>query len=257
MVRRPEGMNPREYEIMRSLEEEYWWYRSLRTLVLEAATRNLADIPAPIILDAGCGTGGTLGAFRTAFAQASLNGVDYSAEAIAFARARELGADLVQCDVRDLPFPAEQFDLVVSLDVLCTKNLDDGRVLREFHRVLKTGRALILNLPAFNLLRGAHDVAVQSGRRYTRGQLRRRIEDAGFAVEWVTYWNMILFAPILFWRLLSRGCLRAQEARSDLHRLPRSLNRVLETQLAFEFWLARRVRLPFGTSLFAIARKLP
>lgn len=250
-------MNPREYEIMRSLEEEYWWYRSLRTRVLEAATRKLADHPAPMVLDAGCGTGGTLGALRNTFPHASLSGVDYHTEAIAFAHARELGADLVQSDVQDLPFPAEHFDLVVSLDVLCTKNLDDRRVLREFHRVLKTGRALILNLPAFNLLRGAHDVAVHSGRRYTRGQLRGLLEGAGFAVEWLTYWNMILFAPILFWRLLSRGCLRNQEARSDLHRLPRSLNRLLETQMAFELWLARHLRLPFGTSLFAVARKLP
>jgi ubiquinone/menaquinone biosynthesis C-methylase UbiE len=250
-------MNPREYETMRRMEDDYWWYRGLHSMVVRIAGQKLAGLSAPAVLDAGCGTGGMLAALRRSLQGAWLTGLDCNARAIELTCARGLGAELVGGRVEAMPFPDDHFDLLVSLDVLYTKGLDDTRALHEFRRVLKTGKSLILNLPAFDLLKGAHDAAVHGGRRYTRRSLCQMLNRTGFEIEWLTYWNTILFPPITLWRVISRPRGRRLDPRSDLHPLPRLLNRFLETQIALEWWLARRIRLPFGTSVFAVARKLP
>ena len=249
-------MNPREYEVMREIEDDYWWYRGLRSLVAGIARRELAGIPEPRILDAGCGTGGTMAALRRALPCAHLTGLDYSLDALEFARARALEAELIPARVEALPFPDAHFDLLVSLDVLYTKGLDEVRALEEFHRVLKPGKCLLLNLPAFNFLRGEHDTAVHGARRYTRRGLRDLLMPAGFGLELLTYWNALLFPPIALWRAVSRRRVSSGEAHSDLHALPQALNTLLAWQLRVELWLARRIPLPIGTSIFAVARKL-
>ena len=248
-------MNPREYETMRRLEDEYWWYRGLHSLVAEIAVRKIAGTPAPRVLDAGCGTGGTLAVLRSALDGALLTGLDYSARALDLTRARALGAGLVFGRVEEMPFPDASFDLLVSLDVLCTSGLDQVRALREFHRLLKPGTCLLLNLPAFDFLRGEHDAAVHAERRYTRRRLRELLSSADFEIELLTYWNALLFPPIALWRAFSRRRRPRPVPRSDLHPLPAPLNRLLTAQLRLESWLVQRVPLPFGTSVFAAARK--
>lgn len=248
-------MNTREYEIMRHMEEDYWWYRGLHGLVADVARRKLAETSAPHILDAGCGTGGTLAALRRSLNGAELTGLDCSAEAIEFTRARDLGVRLVCGRVEEMPFPDSQCDLVISLDVLSAKGLDDVGALREFHRVLKAGKSLLLNLPAFDFLKSAHDAAIDGARRYTRGAVRDLLEQTGFEVEWLTYWNALLFPPIAIWRVLTRPRARRPHPRSDLHPLPAALNSMLAAQLRLEVRLAQQVPLPFGTSVFALARK--
>jgi SAM-dependent methyltransferase len=250
-------MNSREYETMRHMEDDYWWYRGLHSLVTDVARRKLVDASAPLILDAGCGTGGTLAALRRSLHGADLTGLDHSAEAIDFTRARNLGVKLVCAPVEEMPFPDSHCDMVISLDVLSAKGLDDARALRECCRVLKGGKFLVLNLPAFDLLRSVHDAAIDGARRYTRGGLRRLLREAGFEVEWLTYWNAVLFPPIAVWRLLTRPRAGRPDPRSDLHPLPAALNRLLAAQLRLELRLAQHVPLPFGTSVFAVARKPP
>ena len=46
-----------EYHRMREYEDHYWWYHGLRTLTAMMISRYCSN-PRPLILDAGCGTGG-------------------------------------------------------------------------------------------------------------------------------------------------------------------------------------------------------
>jgi hypothetical protein len=55
-----------EYDTMRSVEDDYWWYRILRNMTCREVTELAKANPGLQILDAGCGTGGTLGADVTA-----------------------------------------------------------------------------------------------------------------------------------------------------------------------------------------------
>jgi hypothetical protein len=122
---------------------------------------------------------------------------------------------------------------------------------------LRSGGKLILNLAAFEFLKGAHDKAVDAVRRYTRQQVRTLLEGAGFQIERLTYWNATLMPPIALVRWLSRMHLaRAPEgARSDFRLLPAPVNSMLKQVAALELSASRHLSLPFGTSVFAIAQK--
>jgi hypothetical protein len=74
-------------------------------------------------------------------------------------------------------------------------------------------------------------------------------------VERITYWNATLTPPIALVRWLSRRRLAQEEARSDFRPLPSFINTGLTGLAALELKASRHVSLPFGTSVFAVARK--
>jgi ubiquinone/menaquinone biosynthesis C-methylase UbiE len=245
-------MSPEETDIMRSVEDHYWWYQALRQHVAAAIEPAAPDFS---LLDAGCGTGGMLNVLRQEFPAADLTGVDQSSHALELTAARQTGAKLLCSSVQELPFLENSFDVVLSLDVLSSIGLDDSLAVDEARRVLRPGGRLILNVAALEFLKGAHDRAVNADRRYTRRQLRALLEGARFSVERLSYWNTTFILPIAFVRWLSRARSRADKPRSDFRALPPLLNSILKSIAALELNASRQVSLPFGTSLFAVARK--
>ena len=245
-------MKPHEHDSMRAVEDHYWWYQALRQHVADSINPGREQFS---VLDAGCGSGGMLATLRQKFPHADLAGVDESEHAIELCRDRNTGARLLHAGVHDLPFPADSFDFVLSLDVWTNAGVDDALAAHETHRVLRPGGKLILNLAAFEFLRGAHDKAVDAVRRYTRPQVRALLDGTGFVIERVTYWNFTLTPPIALARWLSRRRLAREEARSDFRPLPSFVNRTLKIVAALELSASRHLSLPLGTSVLAVARK--
>jgi SAM-dependent methyltransferase len=244
-------MKPEEHDVMRAVEDRYWWYQALRRHVVNSLG---PAHPLFSLLDAGCGTGGTLSAVREKFPEAELTGIDQSRHALDLAATRDNNAQLVQASVHEIPFPENKFDFVLSIDVWTHAGVDDALAAHEASRVLRPGGKLILNLAAFESLKGAHDRAVDVDRRYRRRQVRALLEGANLEVERVSYWNAILTPPIALLRWLSRGRPSAEE-RSDFRPLPSFVNTALRTLAALELSASRHLSLPFGTSVFAVARK--
>jgi len=233
-------MEAAEYVRLFELEERHFWYVGLHALLAGALSRC-----GPRVLDAGCGTGGLLLTRRDAI------GVDRSALALEFCARRGLQR-LACADVARLPFAAGRFDAVVSADVLYHRAVaDDGAALAELARVTRPGGAVILNLPAYRALRGAHDEFVHGARRYDRADVAALAARAGLRVERLTSWNAALLAPAFLVRRLSRG----RPAQSDVSLPPAPLNAALAAWLRAEAWLALRTGLPFGLSVFAVLRR--
>jgi len=245
-------MKPREHDIMRAVEDHYWWYQALRQHVSDSIQPRRADFS---LLDAGCGSGGMLAALREKFPQAELTGIDESEHAVELVAARGIGAHLLCASVHELPFPAQTFDFVLSLDVWSHAGVNDALAAHEVHRVLRPGGKLVLNLAAFEFLKGAHDCAVDVDRRYTRAQVRAILRGENFEIERLTCWNAVFAPPIALLRWLSRGRPASEEARSDFRLLPPFVNSALQGLAALELRASRHLSLPFGTSVFAVARK--
>jgi len=99
------------------------------------------------ILDVPCGQGRH--AHLLAEAGYDVDGLDYSEELLAVARKRGLGPNLryTRGDMRKLPARwTRRFDAVLNLFTsfgFFAHPADDGRVIREFSRVLRPGGALI------------------------------------------------------------------------------------------------------------------
>jgi SAM-dependent methyltransferase len=99
------------------------------------------------VLDAGCGVGYGIEILAGGGAGA-VSGVDLDADAVATAKERygELAEAVVEGDLRELPFDAESFDVVVCLEAL--EHVDGaGKALAELRRVLRPDGVLVVSSP--------------------------------------------------------------------------------------------------------------
>ncbi len=243
-------MNPREYAAMFAVEDRHWWYVGVRREVERWLERfRPRGMGRRRILDAGCGTGGLLANLR---GEAWKVGIEISSEGIRLARSRGL-AVLVQGSVAALPFADATFDAVVSIDVLCHSSVEERKAIREAARVLKPGGVFLVQVPAFDFLRGEHDAAVWTERRYRRHEIAQLLTAAGLSTRRSAYRNALLFPAAAFLRLVRRGRRARDEARSDVRPVPRPWNALLSGVLALE----RRLgwRFPFGLSVFCVGEK--
>jgi SAM-dependent methyltransferase len=130
-------------------------------------------------LEVGCGDG-RLGAELDA---AELTAADVSALALDRARARLPGATIVELEPdAPLPFADGGFDLVLAAET--AEHVRDLQLfLSEARRVLAPGGELALTTPASApLARPEHPLSPHL-RRFTRGSLRRTLDDLGFDVR--------------------------------------------------------------------------
>jgi SAM-dependent methyltransferase len=241
-------MNLEEYRRMFEAEERQWWYAGMRSVsfsLIELAARGM---PPSSFLDAGCGTGNNLLHLGK---RARAAGVDCSEQAVRFCKER--GVVVARGSVLFLPFKDGAFDGVTSFDVIYHRWVTDDRAaVREMARVLQPGGLLLIRVPALRMLWGAHDEAVQSRHRYTRGELRGLFEDAELDVVRVTYCNAFLFPLLIVRRTLDRVLSRHG---SDVQFLPTPLERAFRLLLEVEARLVRFFPLPFGSSVIAVGRK--
>ena len=242
-------MKTDEYEIMFRVEDCHWWYVGLRGM-LDLFWRRHVHTDHPTVIDVGCGTGATLDALHDV---ASATGIDAAPEAIRLCRMREL-ACTAAASAEALPVPDASFDVAISCDVLCHRSIADKCVpLREIHRVLKPGGLFLLNLPAYQWLHSSHDTHVHTDRRFTRKAVRALLEGSGFEVIQSTYWNCLLFPAITAVRLWRKAMPRPA---SDLEEeRPSALSPIFNACLALERAVLRYVALPFGLSVFVVARR--
>lgn len=235
------------------LEDDYWWFVGLRSLLLSYIDDRVRDISSLRILDAGCGTGKMLEECPRHEAW----GLELAEEGILFARRRAPGR-IVQGSVCSVPFRDGYFDVITCTDVLYHLGVENDEIaLREFHRVLAPGGILLLHLPAFEAFRRGHDAAVHTRKRYLKEEVRSKLTNTGFDIVTVTYRNSFVLVVALLRQLCGRVISgRDGSGESDLVPLPGPLNALLTGLLKVENGLIRAgLPFPFGLSVFGLARK--
>jgi 2-polyprenyl-3-methyl-5-hydroxy-6-metoxy-1,4-benzoquinol methylase len=178
-----------------------------------------------------------------------------SGEAIAFARAQGLEVPgkvqlhLGRCP-EDLAMFQQPFDLICLFDVL--EHIDDDRsALAALASLLKPGGSLLISVPAYQWLWGPHDESLHHKRRYRQGDLVRLCGETGLEVVRSTYFNSLLLPVAMAARVWDK--LRGGKQASGT-RLPATpVNTGLKEVFAFERHLLKRVSLPFGLSILAVA----
>ncbi len=205
--------------------------------------------PGARVLDVGCGGGRH--AFACARAGAEVVALDTSPGELgevrtmlaAMAAAGEIDGAVrwgaLGADACTLPFTSGSFTHVVASEVL-EHVPEDGRALAELARVLRPGGVLALSVPrawpeAVNWLLSAQYHGAPGGhvRIYRRGQLRARLERAGFCIS-AAHHAHALHTPYWWLRCLVGVARDDQRAVAAYHRLlvhdivhrPRWLRRV-------------------------------
>ncbi len=240
------------------VEDRYWWYRGMRRIARALLPELYGARPGLRVLDAGCGTGANLADMEASGRPSLAVGIDLSLDALVLTRRRGATTVVLGSATR-LPFRDGSFDALGCRDVLYTVS-DDAGALRELRRVARPGAPLLVTVAAFEGLRGEHDEAVHTVRRYRWPELRRKLVDGGWRPVRSTYANSFLAPPIFLvravQRLSGRGREPREDAASDFRFTPGLLDNALAGLLGLEAWLIRRrARLPFGVTLAAVARK--
>lgn len=227
------------------------WNVGMRRITA-ALLDGITTAPGPV-LELGCGGGAQAGFLARRFAPQPVYALDIMPAAVAAAQTHLRGqAGVMQGDVHALPFPAATLGLIVGVDVLDQVGVDIVAALGELRRVLRDDGRLLLRVSAYNWLLGPHDRAFNTAHRYGAGELRRVLAYAGFAVSRMTFANTLLAPPLIGVRLAQRFGLL--ELSADSYDSP-AANRLFQTALEREADWLRGSDLPFGISLYALARR--
>jgi hypothetical protein len=115
-----------------------------------------------------------------------------------------------------------------------------------------------VNVAAMKMLTGDHSIFGREVRRYTRRELREKLERQGFRVTRITYTNASLF-PItaaVRWFQRWRGLKREGDNRGDFYVPPAPVNALFSGALTLESILvAGGINMPVGSSLLCFAKK--
>lgn len=259
--------DPAEFAIRAGFEATHYWHVHRREVILREVTAMAR--PGAHLADVGCG----IGTVATHLAAHGFR-VDYldvfeEALAIAAAGARArlgqgaAGLRFLRADATR-PLPVSQLDGVLLLDVI--EHLDDDReALHHARDALSSrpGAFVLCTVPAFPFLWSPWDETEHHRRRYVRASLERALREAGLEPLRTTYF----FAPLFFAALTVKALRAARGALPSAPTPPRGIRDLVEStshpaldrcMLALtrpeRAWLPGR-RLPFGTSLLAVARK--
>jgi SAM-dependent methyltransferase len=139
---------------------------------------------------------------------------------------------------------SEPFDAAIMVNVLEHIH-DDLEVLEGLYTLLRPGGALLLFVPAHPWLYGTLDALVHHARRYTRRELEGRVEQAGFSVDRLEYFDVLGMIPWFFAGKVFRRRQFDQAAAEMYDRLGVRITRFFE----------RRFVAPFGKNLLCVAHK--
>jgi SAM-dependent methyltransferase len=228
------------------LYRRHWWWRAREEYLVEVLRRYLPSERSSRVLDIGCGAG----LFFDRLSEfGSVQGVETDPT---------MRTGLPEIDDRIHwgtleSFPGDRaFDAVLMLDVL--EHLADPLPpLRRTRALLADRGILVVTVPAFRSLWTSHDDLNEHFERYTRRTLGELLGRAGWRVELFRYFFHWTFPAKLAVRLLES----LRPARQGVPELPSIPPKPLNQAL---YWLSRMeqrylapARLPFGSSLLAVA----
>jgi SAM-dependent methyltransferase len=242
-------MNIEMYRIFFEIQKKHWWFVTRKKIVLDTITRYLSKDSKTRILDIGCGSGLMLNALEEI---GQTFGMDMSDEAISFSKEIFNGKVEKGFLPNQVPYEENFFDLIIALDVIehVEQDVESLKAIRS--RLVSDGKAVI-TVPAYMFLWSKFDELNEHKRRYTLTELNTKLEQAGFTVEKISYYNTLLFPVIFVVRMLNNVLKR--DGASDIDMPSSPVNVILEKIFGIEKYLLRLANLPFGVSILAVVRK--
>jgi SAM-dependent methyltransferase len=205
------------------------------------------DIP---VIDIGCGVGSNLTLLKSLGFR--VFGMDSEIYSLSLAKKNSSAIPLINGDLMSLPFKTNSIGLIVATDIL--EHLDeDTLAMKEIHRTLIPEGKVLLTVPAFRFLWGIQDVVGMHRRRYSKIEFVRRIEHEGLEVLRSSYFNFLLFFPIL----IGRRIIHLLELKIESENKINSpfINFLFTKIFSLEPHILRFFSFPFGVSIFCIAKK--
>jgi SAM-dependent methyltransferase len=209
--------------------------------------RWLCSLGVPFFGDDVLEIGSGLGYYAADWADMGVRITASEADPTRLAQLRETFARDSRVRVRELAVPIEEeadYSTVVAYNVL-EHIPDDVAALRAFRGLVRPDGAVVLIVPAFQGAMSRFDRAIGHQRRYTRAALSSALGQAGLHVERCHYVN----APGLLAWYVGMRLLGGRPKEGPL------LTVWDRAVVPVERRIERHVRMPFGQSVFAVARR--
>lgn len=173
------------YETLGDIRRDFRNYNLMRLVASLVRGRSVLDI--------GCGNGFLLDLLRRHGKEVA--GVEPLSEMISLANEHFPGLTIHKGMAEDVDkLVSQRVDTVIMTDVL--EHIEDDQAqLKKIHGVLSDGGGIMLVVPAFQFLYGKRDKNMGHFRRYSKHGLRNLLQDAGFKIKTIRFWNILGLVP--------------------------------------------------------------
>jgi len=219
-------------EDLERIEESDFWSKVKVKLILKL-------VEGKNVLDVGCGSGRLS---KTLLEKGySVVAIDNDWKAVEIAKKK--GITAFASDFNDWRTD-EKFDCIILGDVL-EHIEDDKSALRKVHEMLTPNGCIVVNVPAYQILFGKHDVALGHKRRYSNKELKTKLKESSFTIESMRHWNLLALPIAISIKLSKKDY--PHEKVSNIKFLSKLLERWLGAESKVNYW--------FGISILCKAKK--
>lgn len=237
------------YHTNYQLEDTYWWFIARNKIIEKIILKKCKFNQKDTLLDVGCGTGGFAAYISKHF---NVVGLDTSDIALDYCRKRGL-SNLHNCLLKDFPKDNYNTKIVAMLDVV-EHIEDDADVVKQVYDLLPENGYFVAAVPAYQWMWSRHDEIHMHYRRYNKKRFLKLFKDAGFKIEYHSYFNTFLFLPAFLKRMLNK-LKKEAENPSPVEEVSPFLNRVFKGIFKSESAFLPPFRFPFGVSFVAVGKK--
>jgi SAM-dependent methyltransferase len=235
------------YDFLETGQENHWWIKS-KCKIVDSFLKSTIRERNLSIIDIGSGFGAVIPALKKWGYVDAVESYERAHPVL-----QKLGVKKI-IDIPDFPetIPEGKYDLVCLADVL-EHIKDDFYAAQVIHdRMLSDRGRIILTVPAYQWLWTSHDLIHHHCRRYNHRRLELVLKRAGFKNIRISYFMTLLFPLAIVQRVVLKFF--PSKTLDDTPPHP-FINTLFSTIFGIESILLRKINLPFGLSLIAIAEK--
>lgn len=246
------------FDVTDEYAETSFWVSARTRLFKGLVKKNLPASQRAKFLEIGCGTGDFIKHLRDD-TKLEITGSEVYLKGLVYAKKNQPDVEFIQFDITKGQIGRE-FDMIVAFDVI--EHIDeDMAALSNINRMLRDDGVAIISVPQHMFLWGPLDKIVKHKRRYSRSELKRKMQANGFKVRYTTSFVFFLFPLMLVARLTDKKRNNADSDRSALSKrvqFPSVLNRLMGLFMRVdEFLVKLGISLPYGGTLIMVAEKTP
>lgn len=228
-------------------ELDHWWVRT-RYNYLECLVESMLinKVDEMKVLELGSGTAPSLKLLRNKFSsKLKMTGID-----IGYVGDSTIDGIEYKNSVEKIP--SQSCDLLVLMDVLEHVS-DDSKMLNLWLDKIRPGGYIFITVPAHKFLWSSHDTYLEHYRRYNLFDVRGLLEGSNLRIIKLSHFFAFLVPVVYFLRVLING----RRENVGLKKSSKLVNWLFAWVGYFEYLILKNFRSPLGTSIVAIARKVP